>query len=325
MKSFVIRRLLSLVPLLLVVTFITQALLVAAPGDYLTALTENRRLSDATIAALRHQYHLDSHNVFIRYGYWLWQALHGNFGYSFMYTSPVWSMVWERMFNTLLLTGAALIISWGLAIPLGVVSAVKRDSWLDRTISLLSLTELSMPIIFLSLLLLLIAAKTGLFPIGGVRDEVNWNSFNFLEKIGDTLAHVALPGFALGFINMGQYIRQMRGEMIETLSQDYIRTARAKGLKTSRILFRHALGNAVNPLVSLFGFSIAYLLAGAILTETIFAWPGMGRLTFEALQNKDEPLVMATVVLLTVTLVAGSVISDLMLGMIDPRIRLQGQ
>ncbi|MGH9822054.1 MAG: ABC transporter permease [Blastocatellia bacterium] len=325
MKSFVIRRLLSLVPLLLVVTFITQALLVAAPGDYLTALTENRRLSDATIAALRHQYHLDSHNVFIRYGYWLWQALHGNFGYSFMYTSPVWSMVWERMFNTLLLTGAALIISWGLAIPLGVVSAVKRDSWLDRTISLLSLTELSMPIIFLSLLLLLIAAKTGWFPIGGVRDEVNWNSFNFLEKIGDTLAHVALPGFALGFINMGQYIRQMRGEMIETLSQDYIRTARAKGLKTSRILFRHALGNAVNPLVSLFGFSVAYLLAGAILTETIFAWPGMGRLTFEALQNKDEPLVMATVVLLTVTLVAGSVISDLMLGMIDPRIRLQGQ
>lgn len=325
MKSFVIRRLLSLIPLLLVVTFITQTLLVISPGDYLTVLLEGHRISAATVDTLRHQYHLDSHNIFIRYWYWLWQCLHGNFGYSFVYTTPVWGLVWERMFNTLILTGAALVISWGAAIPLGVLGAVRRDSIIDKSISLLSFTELSMPVIFLSLALLLVALKTGWFPIGGIRDDVNWASFNFAQKVGDVLWHVALPGFALGFVNMGQYIRQMRGEMVETLSLDYIRTARAKGLRKSRILFRHALGNAINPMVTLFGFSLAYLLAGAILTETIFAWPGLGRLTFEALQNKDEPLVMATVVLLTVMLVFGSVISDVLLAIIDPRIRLQDQ
>jgi peptide/nickel transport system permease protein len=324
MKTFILRRLLSLVPLLLAVTFITQSLLVLSPGDYLTKLESNGRYTQ-TVETLRHQYHLDSHNVFTRYGYWLWQMVHGNFGYSFSYSQSVWALIWQRMFNTVLLTGSALIISWGLAIPLGTLAAVKRDTWIDRASGFVSFFGLSLPVIFFSLLMLLLAAKTGWFPIGGIRDEVHWDSFSLVQKVADTAWHLLLPATVLGTIGMGQYMRQMRGEMIETLGQDYIRTAKAKGLGTFRIVIRHALGNAVNPLISLFGFSLAYLLAGAILTEHIFSWPGMGTLTLDALINKDEPLVMATVVLLTGMLVAGSLLSDVLLALIDPRIRLEGR
>ena len=143
------------------------------------------------------------------------------------------------------------------------------------------------------------------------------------ERLIDTLWHLVLPMIVLGTIGLAQYVRQMRSEMIETLSQDYIRTARAKGLSRSRVLTRHALGNAINPLITIFGFSLASLLAGALLTEYVFAWPGLGTLTFDALMNKDEPLVMASVVMLVLMLVVGNLIADVLLGIIDPRIRLE--
>jgi peptide/nickel transport system permease protein len=321
MRTFVLRRLLALIPLLLAVTFITQALLVAAPGDYVTAL---ERISPELAKLLRHQFHLDSHNVITRYWYWLWQALQGNFGFSFKYMTPVWGLVWQRLFNTLLLSSAALVISWGVAIPLGTLAAVKRGTWIDRSASFVAFLGLSMPAVFFALLMVMLAAKTGWFPIGGMRSEVYWDRFSSTQRIGDVAWHVILPAIVLGTMGIGQYMRQMRAEMIETLSQDYIRTAVAKGLSRSRVILRHALLNAINPMVSLFGFSIAYLLAGAVLTETVFAWPGMGLLTFEALRDKDEPLVMASVVLLTAMLVFGSLVSDLLLAAIDPRIRLGG-
>jgi peptide/nickel transport system permease protein len=143
------------------------------------------------------------------------------------------------------------------------------------------------------------------------------------EKVLDTLHHLVLPTIVLGTIGLAQYMRQMRSEMIETLSQDYIRTARAKGLKWRRVIFRHALGNAINPLVTIFGFSLAYLLTGALLTEYVFGWPGLGMLVYDALINKDEPLVMAVVTMLVLMLVAGSLVADVLLAIIDPRIRLE--
>jgi peptide/nickel transport system permease protein len=143
------------------------------------------------------------------------------------------------------------------------------------------------------------------------------------QKFADTLWHLVLPMIVLGTIGMAQYVRQMRSEMIETLSQDYIRTARAKGLSGWRVMTRHALGNAINPLVTLFGFSLSALLAGALLTEFVFGWPGLGTLIFDALTNKDEPLVMASVVMLVSMLVIGSLIADVLLAIIDPRIRLE--
>src|SRR5262249_33151862 len=313
MRTFVLRRLLVLIPLLLAVTFITQGLLVASPGDYLDIIKSDRRISQQLLDLLRQQYHLESHNVFVRYWFWLWSAIRGDFGHSYIYNLPVWPIVWDRLLNTLMLTVAALGISWGTAIPLGSVAAVKRGTWIDKAIGAISFFGLSIPAVFLSLLMLLFAKKTGWFPIGDVHDQVNWEYFTPLQKVGDTLWHLALPSFVLGVVGMGQYVRQMRAEMIETLGLDFIRTAQAKGLSErglseSRIVFRHALGNAITPLISLFGFSLAYLLAGAVLTETVFGWPGMGRLTVDALINKDEPMVMASVVLLTLMLVMGSLV-----------------
>jgi len=325
MKTFITRRLLSLIPLVLAVSFITQGLLVASPGNYVGVISADPRVTRELRELLIRQYHLESNNIFVRYWYWLWQALHGNFGLSFLYSTPVWGLVWQRLFNTLVLSVAALVISWGLAIPLGVTAAVKRGTWLDRVIGFFSFFGLSMPVVFFSLLLVLLAAATQWFPIGGMRNEAMWDNYSFPQKVGDTLWHVILPATVLGVVSMGQYVRQLRSEMIDTLGKDYIRTAVAKGLSKRRIIFRHALGNAINPLVSLFGFSLAYLLAGAVLTETVFAWPGMGRLTYDALVNKDEPLVMASVVLVTAMLAIGSLASDVLLAVIDPRIRLEGR
>jgi peptide/nickel transport system permease protein len=171
--------------------------------------------------------------------------------------------------------------------------------------------------------MILFAAKTGLFPAGGIHNQVNWDVMSGWERFVDTIWHLALPMIVLGTIGMAQYVRQMRSEMIETLSQDFIRTAQAKGLSPWRVLTRHALGNAINPLVTIFGFSLATLLAGALLTEYVFGWPGLGTLIFDALSSKDEPIVMASVVMLVLMLVAGNLIADLLLAIIDPRIRLE--
>ena len=202
-------------------------------------------------------------------------------------------------------------------------SAVKRNTWVDKLTGFISFFGLSIPSVFFSLLMVLFAAKTGWFPIDGMRDQIYWDEFTPLEKVRDVLWHLTLPALVLGTISMAQYMRQMRSEMVETLSQDFIRTARAKGLSLRRVVLRHALGNAINPLVTLFGFSLATLLAGALLTEYVFGWPGLGLLTFEALENKDEPLVMATVTMLVIMLVIGNLVADLLLAIIDPRIRLE--
>jgi len=323
MRTFLIRRLLAAIPLIIVVSFITKALLVMSPGNYLDNLRLNPTISRDYLAAMERLYHLDSNNIFERYWYWLWPALQGDFGYSFTKTMPVWTLIGERVLNTLLLTGSAMAFSWTLAIPLGTLAAVYRNRWPDKLIGLLSFFGLSIPSVFFSLLMVLFAAKTGLFPPGGIHNQALWTSMTAWEKLTDTLWHLALPMIVLGTLGMAQYVRQMRSEMIETLSQDYIRTARAKGLSQVRVVCKHALGNAINPLVTLFGLSLATLLSGALLTEFVFGWPGLGTLIFDALSAKDEPLVMASVVMLVLMLVVGSLIADLLLAAIDPRIRVE--
>lgn len=322
MKTFLLRRILFAIPLIVVVTFITKSMLVLAPGSYLDELYGTPGISEEFIERQIKLHHLDTENVFERYWYWFWPAIGGDFGYSFRYRASVWDMIGERIINTLLLTGAALIFSWGLAIPLGVLAAVHRNGWADRVCSFISFFGLSIPSVFFSLLMILFAANTRLFPVGSMRSAY-WDELNTWGKFLDLLWHLALPTVVLGTIGLAQYMRQMRSEMIETLSQDFIRTARAKGLSQRRIVWRHAVPNAINPLITLFGFSLAFLLAGALITEYVFAWPGLGTLVYESLVNKDEPMVMAAVTMLVVMLVAGNLIADLLLALIDPRIRLE--
>lgn len=323
MKTFLIRRLLAAIPLIIVVTFITKAMLVLSPGNYLDTIRATPNISREYVEHMERLYHLDSNNVVERYWYWFWPAMRGDFGFSFTKSASVWSLIGQRVPNTLLLTGSALVFSWVFAIPLGMLAAVYRNRWADRVIGFVSFFGLSIPSVFFSLLMVLFAAKTGLFPVGGIHDQVMWDVMTPWQKLVDGAWHLVLPMIVLGTIGMAQYVRQMRSEMIDTLSQDYIRTARAKGLSQWRVLTRHALGNAINPLVTLFGFSLSALLAGALLTEFVFGWPGLGQLIFEALSSKDEPLVMASVVMLVLMLVIGSLIADVLLAIIDPRIRLE--
>jgi peptide/nickel transport system permease protein len=322
-RTFLIKRVLAAIPLIIAVTFITKAMLVLSPGDYLSHLAGIPSITPEFLELQRKYYHLDSNNVLERYWYWLRPALQGDFGYSYTKTQPVWDLLGERVLNTLLLTGSALGFSFGFGIPLGILAAVYRNRWVDKMCGLISYFGLSIPSVFFSLLMILFAARTRLFPVGGIHDQANLSYMSSGEKLVDLLSHLVLPTIVLGTIGLAQYMRQMRSEMIETLSQDYIRTARAKGLSQNRILFRHALGNAINPLVTLFGFSLSNLLGGALLVEFVFGWPGLGTLIFDALLHKDEPLVMAAVVMLVLALVAGNLIADMILAAIDPRIRLE--
>src|SRR5215217_4151575 len=243
MKIFLIRRLLAAIPLIIVVTFITKAMLVLSPGNFLYELKGRPNISQEYIERMEKKYHLDSNNVFERYWFWLWPAMRGDLGDSLLKSGPVTTLIGERVLNTLMLTGSALLFSW-------VLAAVYRNRWIDKLCSFISFFGLSIPSVFFSLLMVLFAAKTGLFPPGGIHNQVMWDVMTPWQKFVDTLWHLVLPTIVLGTIGLAQYMRQMRSEMLETLSQDYIRTARAKGLGRWRVIFKHALGNAINPLVT---------------------------------------------------------------------------
>lgn len=322
MWTFIARRLLAIPPLLLAVTFLTFCLLYAAPGDYFTRLEEDPAITPEYLAALREKHGLDG-GLFYRYWRWLLNAVQFDFGYSFKFDLPVFDLIGERLANTLLLTGTSLVIAWGLALPLGVMAGVYQGRLIDKAASFISFIGLSIPRVFFALLMVMFAATTGWFPVSGMRDQIYWDDMSTGEQILDVLHHLCLPAFVIGTTSMAGYMRQMRAEMVETLSKDYVRTARAKGLSPRQVVYKHAFGNAINPLITLFGYSLAALLTGAFLVEVVFAWPGLARLTVDAVFSQDEPLVMAAVLVATLMLVMGNTIADLLLAFVDPRIRLE--
>ncbi len=252
---------------------------------------------------------------------WFFNALTGDFGRSYKFNRPVFGIIAERLWNTLILSVAALVIAYGLGIPLGIFAAVKPNSPIDHTAGILAFIGLSVPTVFSALLAVLFATYSGLFPIGDMR-SLDYDLYGFWGKLGDRLHHLFLPALVLGTSAMAGYMRQARGNMIEALGQDYVRTARAKGVSHTGVLFKHAFRNAVNPLVTLFGYSLASLLSGSLLVEIVMNWPGLGRLVFEAISAKDEPLVLASVLISTLLLVFGNLVADLLLAMVDPRVRL---
>ena len=256
------------------------------------------------------------------YFLWLWNVVRLDFGESWQYKTDVGSVIGERMLNTLLLEIVALSIAWGLAIPLGVWSGVKPNSLVDHACGAVAYMSLSVPSVFLALLALLFAYYTGWFPVADMRDTVRWSEFSPWEKVKDVAWHVVLPALVVATTALAGFMRQMRSQMVETMSQDYIRTARAKGVSHNRVIFRHALRNAINPLVTLFGFSLAALLSGSFLVEVVMNWPGLARVTVDAVFAQDEPLVMASIMMATIVLVFGNLVADVLLVIVDPRIRL---
>ena len=322
MWIYILRRLLAIPPLLIAVSLLTFALIDLAPGDYFTRLEENPAVSQEYIADLRESRGMGGGFV-ERYSKWVVNACQLDFGYSFKENRPVFDLVGERLFNTLILSLGALILAWGLALPLGVLAGVHQGRLLDRIAGFISFFGLSIPRVFFALLMVMFAARTKWFPVGGMRDNVYWDEFTAWEKVIDVAHHLVLPVIVVGTTQMASYMRQMRAEMVETLSKDYVRTAMAKGLSHWQVVYKHAFGNAVNPLITLFGYSLAGLLTGSFLVEVVFAWPGLARLTVDAVFSQDEPVVMASVVMATVMLVLGNLIADLLLAFVDPRIGLE--
>ncbi|SNR59953.1 ABC transporter permease [Desulfurobacterium atlanticum] len=319
MFKYIVKRFLHFIPLILGMTFVSFLIIKLAPGDFLTSLRMNPSISEETIKALEKSYGLNE-PLIKQYFLWLWNALHFNLGYSFSYHRPVLSLIGERVGNTLSLTVTAFIVSWLVAVPLGIVAAYYRNRFVDRIITSFSLIGLSIPSFFLAFILMFLAAKTGWFPIGGVVSQ-NYESLSVLGKIVDRLKHMFIPLTAMVVGGISGLVRLIRGTVIEELEKEYVKLAVAKGLPVRVILFKHVLRNALNPFITLIGFDIAGLLSGAALIEIITAWPGMGRLMFDAVMAQDFFVVMGALYIGGIMLIIGNLMADILLALNDPRIR----
>lgn len=226
----------------------------------------------------------------------------------------------ERIPNTLLLTVVVIFMTWAAGIPLGILAAVKKETAFDRFLTVISSIGMAIPSFFFAILMLIFAVKTGWFPVGGLT-SYNFNELGFWGKFTDIARHLILPSIVLFTISLSGLQRQMRANMLEVLDSDYVKFARAKGLSEWRVLFKHALRNAINPMITLLGFEFAGLLSGAALTEYVFQYPGLGRLILEAVMKSDINLVMASLMMGTIMLILGNLIADILLMITDPRLR----
>jgi len=319
--KYIARRLIIAIPELLVISFLVFMIMWAAPGDFLDQYRMDPSISPEFLKALSKEYGLDKPPL-VQYGIWLKNMLKGNFGYSFYYRRPVSSMIWERVFATVLLSFISFIISWVLGIILGVFSALKKYSFWDKLLTIIAFSGIAIPGFFLALLLLYWAAKTGWFPIAGMV-SVGHGSMTAWEKFKDISKHLVLPSIALGFGGFAGLMRYMRGSLLDVLNEDYVSFARAKGLPERFVIYKHAMRNAINPMITFLGYSISNFLGGSVIIENIFAWPGMGRLVYQALIQQDIYVVMASTMISAVMLILGNLVADTLLALVDPRVRFE--
>ncbi|HXP90340.1 MAG TPA: ABC transporter permease [Fibrobacteria bacterium] len=326
MKLFVLRRVLAMVPMLLGVSVLSFLLLQLSPGDPLSAQRGNPQVPDALIHRIETEYGFDK-PVPEQYLLWLSRTVRGDLGYSFKYKRPVADVIRERVGATLLLAVFSSLLSWLLAVPLGVWAALRRGRWPDRLVSLTAFVGMSLPSFFLALLLLFAASVAppipgfGRFPIGGLVSP-EFDQLSLAARVGDVLRHLLIPGLVLAVGGVAGLQRVTRGSMLETLRQPFVLAARARGLSQGSVLWRHAFRNAANPLITLLGFEFSALLSGAAFTEIITSWPGLGLVALEAVRAKDLFLVMATVLMGSFLLLAGNLISDILHAWNDPRVKL---
>jgi len=321
--TYVVKRILQALLTLLLASALSFVIIQLAPGDYLDTLKENPKISPERIEQLRRQFGLDK-SWFEQYFLWLWQIVtRGNFGTSFVYQRSVASLLWERVPATLLLAISSLVVTWAIAIPLGIVGAVNQNRWSDRLLQVMSYAGQGFPSFITALLLLILAQNTSpLFPVGDMT-SIDHDELVPLGKIIDIAWHMILPTIALSITSFAGLQRITRGELLDVLRQDYIQTARAKGLPENKVIYIHALRNAINPLITLLGFEFASLLSGAFIAEFFFNWPGLGRLILQAVQAQDLYLVMASLMMGAVMLIVGNLLADLLLKVVDPRIKLE--
>lgn len=330
MATYTLRRVLQMIPILLVISLIIYMLTALQPGSPVDQLIfGNPNITPEDIARLKHAYGLDQ-PWYIRYFFWLKQAATGNFGYSQDFNIPALDFVFrQRMPNTLLLTVPALIISTLIAVPLGIFSAVRQYSVMDYVLTFLSFLAFSAPVFWVGAMAMYFFAvylptATGgalSLPPGGLGSADLPVDASAWTVLVDKLKYLLLPLSILMLREIAVTLRFMRANMLEVMNQDFVRTARAKGLPAAVVLYKHALRNAVAPIITLMGLGIPGLFGGAVITETVFSWPGMGRAIFDALVSKDFNVVMVALMLLAILTVVFQLLTDLAYALVDPRIR----
>ena len=317
LAGYIIKRIFQTIPLLFLVSIISFFLIRLAPVDPLAELRLNPSITQETLDYEVQRLGLDK-PVIVQYGLWLKSFVKGDMGYCTT-GERVSDKLMERIPNTLLLTGFVIFFTWAVGIPLGIVAALHWRKPIDRLLTILSSIGMAIPSFFFALLLLIFAVKTGWFPTGGLT-SYNHSEMTIWGKIVDVLHHLVLPVVVLFTISLSGLQRQMRGNLLDVLQSDYVKFARAKGLSETKVIYKHALRNAINPMVTLLGFEFASLLSGAALTEYVFQYPGLGRLILEAVMKSDINLVMASLMIGTIMLVLGNLIADILLKLVDPRV-----
>lgn len=316
--KYITKRILQTIPLLIIVSLISFFIIRLSPVDPLAELRLNPSISQETLDKEIKRLNLDK-PVYVQYFSWAKSFVKGDLGYTSA-GEKVSDKLKERIPNTLLLAFVVIFMTWSVGIPLGILAAVKKETFIDRALTLLSSIGMAIPSFFFAILMLIFAVKTGWFPVGGLT-SYNFNEMGLWGKIVDISRHLVLPTIVLFTISLSGLQRQMRANMLEVLDSDYVKFARAKGLSEGKVLFKHALRNAVNPMITLLGFEFAGLLSGAALTEYVFQYPGLGRLILEAVMKSDINLVMASLMMGTIMLILGNLIADILLMVTDPRLR----
>jgi peptide/nickel transport system permease protein len=316
MLQYIVKRLLQAVPLLIGVSIIGFTMMHLAPGGPLAIYTLNPTITAQDIERIKHVFGLDQ-PLYIQYLKWAAGMFTGNWGNTFFGGRPVLDVIMERIPATLLLMGSGMSIAMIIGMLIGILGAVKRYSVFDYLATTGAMVTLSFPTFWFGLMMIFVfSLQLGWLPSGGMF------TLGGDEDLLDLLEHLILPTVVLALVLVAQWSRYTRSSFLEVIHQDYIRTARSKGISGGRILFRHAFPNAVAPLIALAGIQLPWLFSGALVTETIFGWPGMGRLFVDSLTMKEYPVLMGMVMLTAMTVVIGNLLADVLNALIDPRIRL---
>jgi len=316
-------RLAQIIGLILAVAIISFTLLQLAPGDAAIVIAGDSGAGDPeVIAEIRESYGLDKPYV-TQLGTYLGKVAQGDFGESYRFNQSVTSLIGSRIWPTILLVGTALFFAIIVGVAVGVYTARRPDKWSSHLATILALVGFSIPVFLLGLeLVILFSSVLGWLPVARMSD-VQFEG-NFIQKWVDVAEHLILPAFTLGLLYLAQYSRLTRASMLETLQSDFVRTARSKGLSERVVVYKHALRNAVIPVVTVAGLQFGTLLSGALIVETIFDWPGLGRLTFDSVLARDAPVLLGVLMLSSLLVIAANLLTDVVYRLIDPRIRVGG-
>jgi peptide/nickel transport system permease protein len=320
MRAYIIRNLLQRLVLLFVVSVIAHAVVHLAPGQPSEVDPSNPRMKPEDIAKIRAAFHLDD-PLYLQYVYWMRDLATGELK-SFKDSQPVLPKIWQRFLNSLPLFIGATLIVWTLSFPAGIRAALSRGSTYDRSTTFLAYALISIPGFFLSYLVILFVVNTLGVPVIGMR-TFGIEDAHPVFRTMDYLWHLTIPSLMAAIGGIAVLSRYVRSQMLEVLSQDYVRTARAKGLDEDSVVYRHALRNALLPFITMFGFMLPGLLGGSVIFEQIFAWPGLGRLGYEAIMSRDFPVILTINFIAAALTLLGTFISDVLYAFADPRIRLQ--